>query len=314
MQEKRGIHMNLFFADTRPYPIGFEDELRKLGHIVYTHKENTPFSQPEIIDLMIGTKYFAAHACEPFTRLRFLQLNSAGYDRVPIDKLKGMGIVISNARGVYSQPIAEWVLMQWLVAMKLTHDVYQNQQAKEWKFFAAKEARGEEVLIIGTGDIAVEIARRMRPFNVRITGVNTNGRKIEGFDEVFAISELSTRIHRYDTVILTLPLNDKTAHLFDGKMIAAMKPGAGILNIGRGGIVDEQALADALNLGHLGYSAFDVFDIEPLPQESPLWTAKHSIVSPHISYAGQFTKERLARLTLRNLEKFVLGLEVENPV
>jgi phosphoglycerate dehydrogenase-like enzyme len=306
--------MNLFFADTRPYPVGFEEELQKLGHTVYLHKENTPFPEPQIIDLMIGTKYFAKFDCEPFKNLRFLQLNSAGYDRVPIDKLKRKGIVIANARGVYSDPIAEWVLMQWLVAMKMTFAVHLNQKVKEWKYFAAREAKGEEVLIVGTGDIAKEIAKRMHPFNVHITGVNTNGRKIEGFDTTIAISELSDKIGNYDTVILTLPLNETTAHLFDAKMIAAMKTGAGILNIGRGGIVDENALAESLNKGHLGYSAFDVFEIEPLPQDSPLWTAKNSIVSPHISYSGQFTKDRLAKLTLRNLEKFIQGKEVENKV
>jgi phosphoglycerate dehydrogenase-like enzyme len=263
---------------------------------------------------MIGTRYFATYDCEPFRNLRFLQLNSAGYDRVPIEKLKTMGITIANARGVYGEPIAEWVLMQWLVAMKMTHAVYQNQKKKEWTFFAAKEARGEEVLIIGTGDIAKEIAKRMRPFNVHLTGVNTDGRKIEGFDMTFAIHELFAKIGHYDTVILTLPLNKSTENLFNATMIAAMKPGAGILNIGRGGIVDESALADALNQGHVGYSAFDVFAIEPLPQDSSLWTAKNSIVSPHISYSGQFTKERLARLTLTNLEKFVQGQEVDNRV
>ncbi len=306
--------MNLFFADPRPYPIGFQEELKKLGYTVYTQKENTAFDHPEIIDLMIGTKYFTKFACESFTKLRFLQLNSAGYDRVPIDQLKGMGIVIANARGVYSDPIAEWVLMQWLVQMKMTFAVHLNQKVKEWKYFAAREASGEEVLLVGTGDIAKEIAKRMRPFNVRITGVNTNGRRIEGFDANFPISELQPNIHLYDTVILTLPLNATTAHLFNDEMIAAMKPGAGILNIGRGGIVDETALAKTLNTGHLGYAAFDVFEIEPLPQDSPLWTAKNSIVSPHISYSGQFTKDRLAQLTLRNLEKFVQGKEVDNRV
>ncbi len=306
--------MNLFFADTRPYPVGFEEDLKKLGLTVYTHKEDTPFSQPEIIDLMIGTKYFTKHACEPFKKLRFLQFNSAGYDRVPVDQLKAMGVTIANARGVYSEPIAEWVIMQWLVAMKMTHAVYRNQAVKEWKFFAAKEARGEEVLLVGTGDIAKEIAKRMRPFNVRITGVNTDGRKMEGFDSNFAISELISKVGYYDTVILTLPLNETTANLFDARMINAMKPGAGILNIGRGGIVDEQALADALNQSRLGYSAFDVFAIEPLPQDSPLWIAKNSIVSPHISYSGQFTKDRLAKLTLRNLEKYIQGKDVDNKV
>lgn len=306
--------MNLFFADPRPYPVGFEEALQKLGYTVYLHKENTPFPQPEIIDLMIGTKYFAKFDCEPFTKLRFLQLNSAGYDRVPIAKLKGLGITIANARGVYSDPIAEWVVMQWLVAMKMTHAVYQNQKLKEWKYFGAKEAKGAEVLIVGTGDIAHEIAKRLRPFHVRISGVNTNGRKIEGFDDTFSISELQERIGHYDTVMLTLPFNEATKNMFDAEMIAAMKPGAGILNIGRGGVVDENALAEALNQGRLGYSAFDVFEVEPLPQDSPLWTAQNSIVSPHISYSGQFTKQRLAELTLCNLTKFSQGKDVENTV
>jgi phosphoglycerate dehydrogenase-like enzyme len=303
--------MKLFYSDARPYPVGFEDELKKRGFDVVVPTQ-TPLDHPESIELMIGSNYFVTHDPAPFVNLAFLQLNSAGYDKIPVAKLKDMGVVVCNARGVYGQPIAEWVVMHWLISLKQAIEVYRMQTSKAWKNRSVKEAQDQEILILGTGDIASEIAKRMRPFNVKITGVNRDGRSVENFDATFALKELKDRISNYDCVILTLPLNPESKNLFHQGLIDAMKPGATLINIGRGGIIDESALANALNEGRIGYSALDVFETEPLPQESPLWDAKNSVVSPHISYSGQYSKERLATLTLRNLEKFIHKQETEN--
>ncbi|OGS53547.1 MAG: hypothetical protein A2Y20_01705 [Firmicutes bacterium GWF2_51_9] len=303
--------MKLFYSDARPYPAGFEDELKMLGFDVVSPTQN-PLDHPESIDLMIGSNYFVTHDPAPFVNLTFLQLNSAGYDKIPVSKLKDMGVVVCNARGVYGQPIAEWVVMHWLIALKQAIEVYRMQTAKSWKNRSVKEAQDQEILILGTGDIANEIAKRMCPFNVKITGVNRDGRSVPNFDTTFALKELKDRISDYDCVILTLPLNQDSRNLFCSSMIDAMKPGATLINIGRGGILDEVALARALNEGRIGYSALDVFEVEPLPPESPLWDAKNSVVSPHISYSGQYSKERLAKLTLRNLDKFIHQKETEN--
>ncbi|HBZ41840.1 MAG TPA: hypothetical protein DEO50_08160 [Erysipelotrichaceae bacterium] len=303
--------MKLFYSDARPYPAGFEDELKMLGFDVVSPTQN-PLDHPESIDLMIGSNYFVTHDPAPFVNLTFLQLNSAGYDKIPVSKLKDMGVVVCNARGVYGQPIAEWVVMHWLISLKQAIEVYRMQTAKSWKNRSVKEAQDQEILILGTGDIANEIAKRMCPFNVKITGVNRDGRSVPNFDTTFALKELKDRISDYDCVILTLPLNQDSRNLFCSSMIDAMKPGATLINIGRGGILDEVALARALNEGRIGYSALDVFEVEPLPPESPLWDAKNSVVSPHISYSGQYSKERLAKLTLRNLDKFIHQKETEN--
>ena len=303
--------MKLFYSDARPYPVGFEEELKKLGFEVLLPTQE-PLEHPESIDLMIGSRYFMKQEYASFSNLKFLQLNSAGYDKIPIEQLKAMGVTICNARGVYGAPIAEWVVMLSLIHISQGIVRYRMQTAKSWKSRSVKEAQDQEILILGTGDIANEIAKRMRPFNVKITGVNRDGRNVENFDATFALKELKDRISDYDCVILTLPLNPESKNLFHRELIDAMKPGATLINIGRGGIIDENALASALNEGRIGYSSLDVFEVEPLPQESPLWDAKNSVVSPHISYSGQYSKERLAKLTLRNLEKFIHKQETEN--
>lgn len=304
--------MNLFFAERRPYPENFEEELRKLGLNVFMGSEKEAFAQPEIIDLMIGSRYFMKQEYASFSNLKFLQLNSAGYDKIPIEQLKAMGVTICNARGVYGAPIAEWVVMQWLMALKQTREVWTNQQDKQWKHRNVREAQGDKILILGTGDIASEVAKRMKPFGVEITGTNTDGRKIDGFDFTYPLNRLDEYIADYDCVIITLPLNESTRNLIDENMLARMKPSAGIINIGRGGIIVEDALVSALNAQRIAYAALDVFAIEPLPIESKLWDALHCVVSPHISYSGQFTKERLAKLTIENLTNFLEGKETRH--
>jgi len=304
--------MNLFYAERRPYPENFEDELKKLGLNVFLGSEKEAFEHPEIIDLMIGSRYFMKHEYASFSNLKFLQLNSAGYDRIPIEQLKERGVTICNARGVYGAPIAEWVVMQWLVALKQTHEVWMNQQDKQWKHRNVREAQGDKILILGTGDIASEITQRMKSFGVIIAGANTDGRKIDGFDFTYPLSLLGEYIADYDCVIITLPLNETTHRLIDEEMLSRMKPTAGIINIGRGGIIVEDALVNALNQQQIAYAALDVFAIEPLPTESKLWNALHCVVSPHISYSGQFTKERLAKLTIENLTNFIEGKETKH--
>lgn len=304
--------MNLFFAERRPYPENFEVELEKLGLNVYLGSEKETFEHPEIIDLMIGSRYFMKQEYETFSKLKFLQLNSAGYDKIPIEQLKAMGVTICNARGVYGAPIAEWVVMQWLMALKQTREVWTNQQDKQWKHRNVREAQGDKILILGTGDIASEIAQRMKPFGVEISGVNTDGRGIDGFDLTYPLNQLREYISDYDCVIITLPLNESTRNLIDEDMLTRMKPTAGIINIGRGGIIVEDALVNSLNQQQIAYAALDVFATEPLPTESKLWDALHCVVSPHISYSGQFTKERLAKLTIENLTNFIEGKETKH--
>ncbi len=264
------------------------------------------YDTPENIDIVVGGSYFIHHDPTLFTRLKWVQINSAGYDRIPVEKLKNQGILVSNARGVYSAPIAEWIVLQLLTFMKEAHFFYENQKIAQWKRRAdLSEFEAQKILIVGTGSIAYETAIRLKPFGVTITGVNRSGHPAEGFDATISMDEIATMLPIADAVIITLPLNDKTRNLFDKKMISQMKKGSTLLNIGRGGVVNEEDLCESLMNHHLGHAALDVFTHEPLSTESPLWNCENLILTPHNCFSGNHTAQRLAQLIERNVICFI---------
>lgn len=303
----------LLISDTAN-PLLLKSRLEQAGlNVVMLSDPKETYDSPEIIDIVIGGSYFIHHDSALFTQLKWVQINSAGYDRIPVEKLRKQGILLSNARGVYSAPIAEWIVLQLLTIMKEAHFFYENQKTTQWKRRTdLREFEAQHILIIGTGSIAYETAIRLKPFGVTITGVNRNGHPVAGFDTTVSMDEITDVISTADAVIITLPLNDQTKNLFDKQMIAHMKQGSILLNIGRGGVVNEKDLCESLMDHHLGHAAFDVFEHEPLPSDSPLWNCENLILTPHNCFSGNHTSERLAQLIERNVKHFLADETPEN--
>ena len=279
--------------------------LRAMGHeiaFLQQEKEALPVD-PAWVEGVICNGLFLHHPLSDFPNLRYIQLTSAGFDRVPMDAVKARGIAIHNARGVYSAPMAEHAVWGVLSLYHQAPFFFENQAKSSWeKHRGLRELAGKTVCILGAGSVGTECAKRFRAFACRVVGVNRTVRENPAFDATLPMDALKDALAQADVVVLTLPLTDATRGLMNAERLAHMKPGAVLVNIARGAIVEEQALIETLQ-SHLGGAVLDVFDPEPLSPESPLWRMENVIVTPHNSFVSDGNAVRLDSLILKNLRE-----------
>lgn len=198
---------------------------------------------------------------------------------LPIDR-----ITLTSAKGVASRSIAEFAMSQLLVMARNWPARMENQKNRKWAWVTNRDVRGLTLGIVGLGEIGIETARLAKAFGMRvIASKRTLGDRPAEVDELLPSDRLHDLLRQSDAVLLSLAYTEKTAGLFDRKAYAAMKPGAFLINLSRGGIADEAALVENLASGHLAGAAFDVFGEEPLPKESPLWSAPNLLITAHNS-------------------------------
>lgn len=284
------------------------NSLEKLGYSVFFMQNETdelPCSA-EMVEAVICNGLFLHHDIEKFSSLKFIQLTSAGFDRVPMDYIKAHHIKVCNARGVYSIPMAEFALCGVLELYKKSRFFYENQKAHRWeKNRNLAELYGKNVLIIGCGNIGSECAKRFAAFGAEVSGVDIAPYDSTLFEKIYPLSDLDCRLLSADIVVLTLPLTEETKHLLNKCRFDKMKEGAVLVNISRGATVDAEALIEALKT-NLGGAVLDVFETEPLEENSPLWDMGNVIITPHNSFVGEGNNQRLFDLALKNLEKEAL--------
>lgn len=275
-----------------------------MGHqVVFMQQEREALPvEPAWVEGMICNGLFLHHDMGLFPNLRFIQLTSAGFDRVPMDEVNRRGIRICNARGVYGIPMAEFAVSGVLQLYKQSRYFTENQKSHGWnKHRDLAELWGKQVAIVGCGNIGQECAKRFAAFDCRVVGVDIFEGELPNISKIYHISRLPEVLPDSDVVVLTLPLTEQTKHLFGADTFAAMKQGAVIVNIARGGVVDTQALIHALQT-RLGGAVLDVFEEEPLNPENPLWDMDNAIVTPHNSFVGEGNSQRLADVILSNLK------------
>lgn len=280
------------------------DALQDLGHrIVFMQNEKDALPcLYEEVEGVICNGLFLHHPIEKFAKLRFIQLTSAGFDRVPMDYVQAHGIKIYNARGVYSVPMAEFALCGVLQLYKQSRYFYDNQKNGVWeKHRGLLELCGKTVCIVGAGNVGTECAKRFRAFGCNVVGVDLYPRIDENYQTIYPLAHIEKCLAWSDIVVLTLPLTDDTRYLMDEKKFAVMKPNGVLVNIARGAVVNEQALSKALDEKLLG-AVLDVFEEEPLCKDSLFWERENVIVSPHNSFVGDGNGERLFQVIFNSLE------------
>ena len=285
------------------------EHIESFGHKVIFmqyEKDELPCDY-SLVDGIIGNDIFLHHPIQMFTSLKFIQLTSAGFDRVPMDYVKTNGIKIYNARGVYSIPMAEFALGGVLSLYKKLYFFRENQKQHLWvKHRGVQELYGKNILIVGAGNVGQECAKRFWAMGSEVYGVDVHTFASDFFKEIRLLSELDALLKKADVVILTLPLTDQTKNLFDDEKFSKMKQGALLVNISRGAVVNEDALIKALNR-NLGGAVLDVFENEPLDNNSPLWDIENVVITPHNSFVGEENNKRLFEVVLSNLENFKRG-------
>ena len=281
--------------------------LRAMGLEVTLHQdEQQRVDDPQQYEVAICNGLFLYHDIGRFTRLKYIQLTSAGMDRVPLDYIQQQGIVLRNAAGVYSVPMAEWTLMRILEICKNAGAQYANQTAKLWgKDRSWRELAGKRACIVGFGAYGLETAKRLKAFDVTVTAVNRTRKECPWVDRFYPMEELDDALARADIVIMAIALTEQTRGMMDEARFAAMKDSAVFVNAARGGLVDEAALINALEKGKLSGVALDVFETEPLPADHPFWSVENLIITPHNSFVGENNHSRLITGVLENLKDYL---------
>ena len=247
--------------------------------------------------------------------LRWIQSASAGVDNLLFPELAASHVVLTNARGIYEDAIAEYVLGLMLVLAKGFTAVFERQQRSEWQHRETERLERKRVLVAGVGPIGRAIARNCAALRMSVRGVaRTSHPGDDVLVEITAVEQLADAVSSADYVVNALPSTDETYHVFDHAVFEAMNPWTRFVNVGRGSTVDERALIRALETGQIAGAALDVFEEEPLPQDSPLWTMPNVIVSPHMAGDAAGWREGVVELFVRNLERYLTGRPLLNVV
>jgi phosphoglycerate dehydrogenase-like enzyme len=241
------------------------NKLESLGFkIIFVQDERKPLDIDVYdIDSVVCNNLFLYNNIKEFRNLKTIQLTSAGLDRVPLDYINKKGIRLFNARGVYSIPMAEWSMLKILEIYKKSRVFYKNQELHKWeKQRDLLEMTDKTAAIIGYGSVGAEIAKRLKAFGVNVISVNRQIREDEYLDESILIDDLDAALVKSDIIILTLPLTDETRHLINKDKIRLMKDKTVLINVSRGGLIEETELIEALETGKFLGVALDVFEEE----------------------------------------------------
>lgn len=288
-----------------------QEQLRSWGYDVSLGLGNTDLADCEVY---VGSNPTSSVSLDQWKALKVVMLASAGYDFIPTAALKDRGIILTNARDVYSIPIAEYVIARLLDVYKSTRQFDLLQQQKNYeKLTELDELTEKKVLLLGTGSIAKEVAIRLKSFGCTILGMNSDGRAIEHFDQCYPLAQLIHYAPTVDIIVDTLPLNDSTFHIINADFFAQVNPKAVLVNIGRGPTVDEKALIAALDTT-LKAAIIDVFEEEPLSASSPLWAHPKVYLSAHSSFGSNLNDQRRLRLFMGNLKNYISGQPLINRI
>ncbi len=247
-------------------------------------------------------------------RLRWIQSNSAGVEDLAAPDLAERGVVLTNAGGVFDRGLAESVL-GFLLAFSARILDSARRAPGDWADQMVRLLRGTLALVVGAGSIGTETGRLLSAAGLRVRGIaRTPRRPDDVFESIAGPGDLLAELALADHVVNVLPITPATRHLFGAAAFAAMRPSAVFVNIGRGATVDEAALIDALERDEIAGAALDVFEVEPLPAESPLWRMPNVLVSPHRAGDHEGWEGDVVTLFLENLRRFVSGEPLRNVV
>ena len=257
------------------------------------------------------------HVLERAPNLRWIHSISAGVDAVVTPLSRHRGLLVTNARGVFSRPIAEYVVMMCLAIARRFPQLLDLQRERTWQPLRGTELGGMTVGIVGYGSIGAEVARLLAPFETRIIATRRHPERGSGGlpnVEVWGADRLDELLRAADIVVIATPLTDDTREMIAAAQLQEMPDHAWLINIARGRLIDEVALRRALAAGWIGGAVLDVFDEEPLPAESPLYDTPNLVITPHTSWSSDRVLERSVELFVANLNRYVSGEQLENLV
>ena len=247
--------------------------------------------------------------------LQWIHVPAAGVEKLLFSELVESPVVLTNARGVFDQPMAEHVLGSILYFAKDFGRAAAQQRDRAWQRYATTDIAGARVLMVGCGSIGRRTSRLLRAAGLRVDGLARTARGTDpDFDAVHAGADLAAVVGSYDYVVLAAPLTPASRGMVNGPVLDRMKPTAVLINVGRGALADQGALEAALRAGSIAGASLDVFEAEPLPAASGLWNLPNVLVTPHLSGDSQKQLPELTRQFTENFAAWRAGRPLANVV
>lgn len=256
-----------------------------------------------------------AKALPTAAELRWAHAAGASARHLPIPQLQSAGVTVTSARGVFDEPMAEYVLSLVLAFAKDLPATLRLQQRRMWQHRETERLAGTHALVIGSGPIGRAIGRKLRAVGMTVSAIGRSARAGDpDLGDIAAMTDLRRALADADYVVLATPLTPETRGLIDEHALRAMKPTARLVNISRGGLIALPDLINALDSGALAGAALNVFADEPLPTSSPLWNLPDVVVSPHMAGDIKGWRDELVRLFADNLDRYLAGLPLVNVI
>lgn len=299
----------------------FVPVLRKINAEVVVAEEPSGFTPDQIAraEVIVNHRHrghFVTELLPGLKKLRWIHTLSAGVEDLLSPALKASPIPLTNARGVYKHSLAEWSILAMLYFAKDVRRLVEQRKAANWSQFDCLMLRGAKLTIVGYGAIGREVARLAHAFGMNVIGVRRNAPS-SAPDEYATIVPLSQKLEAFtdaDYVVSVLPLTAETRHAMGNREFNAMKPTSVFINIGRGATVQESALITALEQKRILGAGLDVFEVEPLPGDSPLWRMDNVLLSPHSADHTATWEHDSAEFFVENFNRFAAGEPLENIV
>jgi phosphoglycerate dehydrogenase-like enzyme len=265
-------------------------------------------------DMMINSNPPREKLRERAPRLKWIQTTGAGVDPLmPMDWLPE-DVTLTNNSGAHGAKAEDSCTMALLMLNARMPEVLANQRERRWQQIFSTPIEGKTVVVVGFGDLGQGAGRAAKKLGLHVIAVSRSGKPTRPADVTYPVSRIDRALPKADFVIVTTPLTESTRGLISRERLDLLKPGAGFVNIGRSPIVDYAALTEKLDKGEIGGAVLDVFDQEPLPPDSPLWTTRNLVITPHITCDDPRYIDQLFDIWFANLERYMAGKKLKNIV
>lgn len=292
----------------------YKNELeRDFPAVKFTHVDHVSKTEPHLADtdalITFGPHLLdrAEHVFRSAAKLKWVQAMGTGVDNIAEITTLKKDVHLTNIHGIHGVPMSEAALGSMLALTREIPRLVRNQDGRRWERFPPTLLNGRTAGILGMGAIAEVLGPRLKMMGMKVVGISSSPRAVPGFDEVRSRDDLANAVRDLDHLILLTPHTAQTHNIINATILAAMKPGSYIVNLARGGVLDEDALLPALESGHIAGAALDVFATEPLPPAHPVWAMKNVIVSPHLGgFSHDSSRDTLPALK-HNMKCFLAG-------
>lgn len=297
-----------------PVRVRYYDHLRKtfpeltVTLVDHPGKADRHIASADVL-LTFGAQ-IAEHADALFrkaTRLKWIQALGTGVDNLADQPALRPDVVITNLHGIHGPAMSEAALLAMLALGRDLPRSVRNQDAHRWERWPGRLVNGKTVGIFGVGAIAADLAPKCKALGMRVVGISSARRKVENFDHVYGRDELTQAVREIDFFVILTPYSAETRGIVGADVLAAMKPKSYLINLARGGVVDEDALVESLRAGRLAGAALDVFVREPLPEDHPLWGFKNVIITPHLGGFHDTYVDDALPVIEENMRRFLAG-------